>query len=305
MKGYYASRLAREKARTGVVFSLPVIFGLIVMFIIPLMQSLYMAFSSVSIIQQEGFSFKFTGLENFKYAFTENAEYSKGFVTALLNMLKTVPVVLFMSIFCAMLINSEFRGRAIARVIFFLPIIYASSAMLNIDSGDVMQEAMQNSSYSTVSSASGLVGFRLAELVSQIGFPEEFVELIEGIVDSIYNVIQLSGVQIIIMLAALQSISPSLYEAAYVEGAGGWEKFWLITLPMSSSSIILCLIYSVIYSFTSFDNPVVSLTKQMMSDMKYGYSAAMSWAYFLIVFIILGLIYGIGNRFVFTYDKNK
>ena len=305
MKGYYASRLAREKARTGVVFSLPVIFGLIVMFIIPLMQSLYMAFSSVSIIQQEGFSFKFTGLENFKYAFTENAEYSKGFVTALLNMLKTVPGVLFMSIFCAMLINSEFRGRAIARVIFFLPIVYASSAMLNIDSGDVMQEAMQNSSYSTVSSTSGLGGFRLAELVSQIGFPEEFVELIEGIVDSIYNVIQLSGVQIIIMLAALQSISPSLYEAAYVEGAGGWEKFWLITLPMSSSSIILCLIYSVIYSFTSFDNPVVSLTKQMMSDMKYGYSAAMSWAYFLIVFIILGLIYGIGNRFVFTYDKNK
>ena len=65
------------------------------------------------------------------------------------------------------------------------------------------------------------------------------------------------------MLAALQSISPSLYEAAHVEGAGGFEKFWLITFPMCSSALLLCLIYSIIDSFVAYNNPIVLLTQQM------------------------------------------
>ncbi|HCA29229.1 MAG TPA: hypothetical protein DEP23_06565 [Ruminococcaceae bacterium] len=105
------------------------------------------------------------------------------------------------------------------------------------------------------------------------------------------------------MLAALQSISPSLYEAAHVEGAGGWEKFWLITFPMASSSLLLCLIYSIIDSFVAYNNPIVQLTQQMMTDMKYGYSAAMSWVYFVIVSSILAVVAIIGSRFVFTYDR--
>lgn len=234
----------------------------------------------------------------------ENPDYMKDLAQSFINMATTVPVILFMSIFCAVLLNQNFRGRGIARVIFFIPIVYASSAMLNVDTGNVMQQAMQNSSYA-VESSKGMAGFQMAELISQIGLPDDFIEIITGIVDKIYNVVQLSGVQIIIMLAALQSISPSLYEAAYAEGAGGFEKFWLITLPMSASSIVLCLIYSIINSFVAYDNPVVKLTKQMMTDMKYGYSAAMSWTYFVIVFVILAAVYAVGNRAAFTYDKQR
>lgn len=303
-KGYYSSPIARQKAKTGVIFSLPVIFGIVVLFIVPLVQSLRMAFSSVSVKGQTGLIYKFAGLENFKYAFTENPDYMKDLAQSFINMATTVPVILFMSIFCAVLLNQNFKGRGIARVIFFIPIVYASSAMLNVDTGDVMQQAMQNSSYA-VESFKGMAGFQMAELISQIGLPDDFIEIITGIVDKIYSVVQLSGVQIIIMLAALRSISPSLYEAAYAEGAGGFEKFWLITLPMSASSIVLCLIYSIINSFVAYDNPVVKLTKQMMTDMKYGYSAAMSWTYFVIVFVILAAVYAVGTRAAFTYDKQR
>ena len=108
---------------------------------------------------------------------TENPDYMKDLAQSFINMATTVPVILFMSIFCAVLLNQNFRGRGIARVIFFIPIVYASSAMLNVDTGDVMQQAMQNSSYA-VESSKGMAGFQMAELISQIGLPDDFIEII-------------------------------------------------------------------------------------------------------------------------------
>lgn len=304
-KGYYSSKIAREKARTGFLFSLPAIFGIVFLFCIPLFQSLCMAFSKVYPAPEGGgLGYEFIGLSNFVYAFTEHPDYSRKLVEALRTMVTTVPIILFMSFFCANLINQKFPGRSVARVVFFLPIIYASSAMLKVDTGDMMQQAMQSASYKSIEASQGfLQSFQLAEFIQQFGLPEEFVNFLTSVVDQVYQIVSLSGVQILIMLAALQSISPSLYEAAYVEGAGGWEKFWLITLPMSGSALLLCLIYSIIDSFTAYNNPIVQLTQQLMTDMKYGYSASMSWVYFVVVSVILGIVALVGSRFVFTYDK--
>ena len=72
---------------------------------------------------------------------------------------------------------------------------------------------------------------------------------------------------------------------------------------MSGSALLLCLIYSIIDSFTAYNNPIVQLTQQLMTDMKYGYSASMSWVYFVVVSVILGIVALVGSRFVFTYDK--
>ena len=304
-KNYYTSKIARQKARTGFVFSIPVIFGVVVFFCIPLAQSLVVAFSNVSPNKAGGgLVYNPAGWSNFLYAFTNHPDYFRKLVEAIQTMVTTVPIILFMSFFCAILINQKFPGRSIARVIFFLPIIYASSAMLKVDSGDVMQQAMQSASYKSIEASQGfLQSFQLAEYIRQFGLPDQFVDFLSSVVDRVYQIISLSGVQILIMLAALQSISPSLYEAAHVEGAGGWEKFWLITFPMASSSLLLCLIYSIIDSFVAYNNPIVQLTQQMMTDMKYGYSAAMSWVYFVIVSSILAVVATIGSRFVFTYDR--
>ncbi len=304
--GYYHSKINRRKALTGFCFSLPVIFGIIVLFCVPMVQSLRMAFSNVSVEREAGLVFYPNGWGNFLYAFTEHESFTRDLWDSFWNMVTTVPVILFMSFFCAMLINQKFPGRAVVRVIFFLPIIYASSAMMSVDAGDVMQQAMQNAGYKSIEASQGfLQSFQMAEYIRQFGLPQWFVDFLTSVVDKVYEIISLSGVQILIMLAALQSISPSLYEAAHVEGAGGWEKFWLITLPMASSSLLLCLIYSIIDSFVAYNNPIVVLTQELMGNMRYGYSAAMSWVYFLMVSVILGLVAFLGSKLVFTYDKQR
>lgn len=305
-QGYYSRRINRQKAVTGFVFSLPVIIGIIFLFLVPLSQSLFMAFSDVSVARGTGLHMEWIGFQNFVHAFRKDPDFSKNLVDAFVNMGKTVPIIVFMSFFCAILINQKFPGRSIARVIFFLPIIYASSAMLKVDSGDVMQQAMQSSSYKSIEVSQGfLQSFQLAEFIQQFGLPEEFVGFLTSIVDQVFQIVSLSGVQILIMLAALQSISPSLYEAAYVEGAGGWEKFWLITFPMASSSLLLCLIYSIIDSFIAYNNPIVVQTQNLMNNMTYDVSAAMSWVYFALIAVVLGLVALIGSRLVFTYDKQR
>ncbi len=303
-KPYYASRFARQKAVTGICFSLPVLFGLVFFFALPLVQSLQMAFSDVTVKTGVGLQFKAAGWKNFLYAFQVDGNFTRSLVDAVVNMATTVPLILFLSFFCALLINQNFHGRGVARVIFFLPIIYASSAMMQVNAGDVMQQAMASASYKSIeASQSFLQSFQLADFIARFGLPAEFTAFLSSVVDKIYELITLSGVQILILLASLQSLSPSLYEAATVEGAGGFEKFWLITLPMSSSALLLCLIYSIIDSFVAYNNPIVTLTRRLMTDMKYGYSAAMSWVYFLVICIILGLVALIGSRKVFYYDK--
>ena len=305
--GYYKSKINRQKALTGFLFSLPTIFGLVVLFCLPMLGSLRMAFSQVSPARDgSGLLYQPAGLSNFFYAFREHPDFTRKLVEAVQNMAFSAPVILFMSFFCAILLNQKFHGRAVARVIFFLPIIYASSAMLKVDSGDVMQQAMQSGTYKSVEASAGfLQSFEITGFIQQFGLPAEFTDFLNNIVNQAYHIITLSGVQTLIMLAALQSISPSLYEAAHVEGAGGFEKFWLITFPMCSSALLLCLIYSIIDSFVAYNNPIVLLTQQMMNDMRYGYSAAMSWTYFIVVTAILGVVALIGSRFVFTYDKRR
>src|SRR5699024_2697660 len=79
-----------------------------------------------------------------------------------------------------------------------------------------------------------------------------------GAAENIYNVVNTSGVQILIFLAGLQTISSSIYEAAYIEGCSGWECFWKITFPMISPLILVNVIYSIIDSFTRSNNPVMN-----------------------------------------------
>lgn len=305
--GYYGRKINRQKAWTGFFFSIPTIIGLVLMFCLPMFDSLRMAFSIVSPARDgSGLVYRASGLSNFFYAFREHPDFVRKLTESVQNMAVSVPVILFMSFFCAILINQRFPGRAVARVIFFLPIIYASSAMLKVDAGDVMQQAMQSATYKTVEASAGfLQSFEISGFIQQLGLPPEFTRFLNDIVNQAYRIISLSGVQILIMLAALQSISPSLYEAAHVEGAGGFEKFWLITFPMSGSALLLCLIYSIIDSFVAYNNPIIQLTQQLMGDMKYGYSAAMSWTYFVIIAAILGTVGLVGSRYVFVYDKRR
>lgn len=90
-------------------------------------------------------------------------------------------------------------------------------------------------------------------MLYELGLPQQIVTLLVDTANNIFNLSWKSGVQILIFLAALQTISPSLFEAARVEGANAWDTFWKLTIPSISPMILLCLVYSVIDSFVDYD----------------------------------------------------
>jgi ABC-type glycerol-3-phosphate transport system permease component len=138
-------------------------------------------------------------------------------------------------------------------------------------------------------------------MMLESGFPKALVLYLTGAVDRIYEIISSSGVQILIFLAALQSISPSLYEAAKMEGATGYEIFWKITFPMVSPLILTNTIYSII---DSFNNNSMSrlISSTAFASFEFGISAAMSWIYFLVISLLLIMIGWIVSKRVFYYD---
>lgn len=109
-----------------------------------------------------------------------------------------------------------------------------------------------------------------------------------------------SGIQIFIFLAGLNSISPSIYEACYMEGASGWEAFWKVTFPMVSPLIIVNVVYTVIDTFGSSLNASLNyINNTAFTKLNFGYASALSLIYFAVIGCILGLIMLVVSKRVF------
>ena len=117
-------------------------------------------------------------------------------------------------------------------------------------------------------------------------------------VEITYSVVNSSGVQILIFLSALQTIPSSLFEASKVEGATKWEEFWKITFPMLTPMILVNIVYTIIDSFTNPKYEVLQyiLDNSFTNSRGIGYSCAMSWMFFLIIVICLGIICGLLSK---------
>jgi len=124
---------------------------------------------------------------------------------------------------------------------------------------------------------------------------------INGFMSRITIIFWRSGVQVVILLAGLQSIPGTLYEASKCDGATVWENFWKITLPMMSPVILLCTIYTLVDSFTSSTNPIVEYILGIKTDVtNYEYASALGVIYFMLVFVLIAIVYAISKRAVFN-----
>ena len=139
-------------------------------------------------------------------------------------------------------------------------------------------------------------------LFGEMKIGAELVTYVVAIVNGIYEYINYSGVQMLIFLAGLQSISPSIYEASQIEGATGWETFWKITFPMISPMILVNAIYSVINAFTRTTNPTMDFILGI--GLRDSYKAATSWIYFLVVIVIIGAVAAILSTFIFYQRRD-
>lgn len=295
-----------RKPVIGLLFTLPCLIGLVWLFLLPLSQSFHMSLSSVSFDYGVGSAiYKNVGTENYRYVFTKDPNFVKYLLSALKKIAVNVPIIVFFSFFAATLIHDDFPGRGIARFMFFLPLVISSATVLTLDSSDLLQSTMSNSDFKSLSESQGFLhSLQIADLLEYTGFPENVSKFVLNAINNVFDTISSSGVQIIVILAALQSVSPALYEVAEVEGASRWEIFWKITFVLISPMLLLCVIYSIVDSFTAYDNNVILYIKSQMYAMgNYGIASAMSWIYFLIVSLILGAIAYFGSKMVFYYDK--
>jgi len=137
------------------------------------------------------------------------------------------------------------------------------------------------------------------------GISDDLVMYIVSAVNNIFNIVNRSGVQMLIFLGGLQSISPAIYESAFMEGASAWETFWKITFPMISPMIFVNAIYTVIDSFTSAQNPVMYLIANVYDEPGgQTLSSAMAWMYFMIVILMIAVVGLIVSSFVF-YQRRE
>lgn len=295
--------LAFKNAVAGYLFIAPFILGFILFMVVPLGQSLLMTFNEVSPMSDgTGFGMEWVGIKNYKDAFTVDAEFVPFLIQELVTMVINTPATLIFSFFIALLLNQNFKGRGAVRAIFFLPVILSSGVIVGIEYNNSLLNDMKDVISETSNDAS-VTGVLEDILITTGGGPmAKMFQYVFDIINKVYDIAIASGIQIIMFLSALQTISPSMFEAAKIEGCTAWESFWKITFPMVSSMILVNVIYTVIDFFLKTDNTVMTKISEEVTKMNYGFSSAIAWVYFLCVIVILGIVSLIISKRVYYYE---
>lgn len=296
-----------KRVLDGLGFIMPWLIGFILFFIIPIVNSLRMSFSEVFISGTE-LGYKFKGIENFKYAFTGDENFVPHLSEALLELAINVPIILVCSFFFALILKQDFKGNTVMKIVFFLPVILGNGVFALyqtelMTAQGVTVEAIQSESQSALGSftSSGLLQF-----MSDAGLPQAVLKYLTVPIERIYELMSKSGVQTFIFLSALKGVSPSLYEAAHVEGCSAWDSFWKITLPMVSPMIIVNVVYSLVDSFAAEDNTLLNYIYDIgFTKTQFGLSSAMSWIFFVILGVIVAVILWVLNKRIVYLNNGR
>ena len=282
--------LESVRNRAGYTFVAHWAIGLLMFFIVPLVSSIWYAINDVSINVGE-VETKYVGIKYFKELFTLDPDYVDNLGESVGMMFYSLPIIIALSLILAVLLNQKFKGRTIFRAIFFLPIIIANSVVMDQLNSSIVTMPL----FSSGEGSNSLINYN--EIISGLGIPDEISPILTFLLSNTINLIWKCGVQTILFLAGLQSISASMYEVSKIEGANKWEEFWLITVPSLRHIISLVMIYTMIELFVSLDNTLVAVAYDKMLGQEYGMSSAMLWIYFVIVLALIGTVYILYQRF--------
>ena len=262
----------RKRNLEGLLFVIPWLIGFIWFVLVPLVLSIRISFYKTTLADLYGG--RFIGLNNY-IEIIKRPEYGETIFNSFLNSLYQVPVVVGFALFVAVLLKQKFPGRTVFRVIFFIPVILAGVIMSYLFGHDVGSVSVFSSLLAEGAGGNNFVAMLFGGgLASQIG-----------------NIMWKSSVEILIFLAALQSVPIILYEVVELDGATAWESFWHVTLPYISPFVILNCIYALVDSFVDASNPVMglltSLTSSASGESFYGMASALSWIYMLLALIAI------------------
>jgi len=285
----------------GLLLISPWLIGLLLFKLLPILASLAISFTDFYMLTPEETSF--IALENY-IRLSDDPAVGYVFFQTIALALATIPLQLVASIFLAALLNSpRLKGRTALRTLFFLPSIIPSIAILFMWFG-------------FVDPTTGWLNRLILEPLGLTGFDDVYSQ---GAINLLFGINSLwaIGPGMLIMLAALQSISPEVNEAARVDGAGPFMRFFSLTLPMISPAIFFALIIDLITIFggvilldrgnvfSGSISPVDGYISYMMfREMELGYASSLAWLFFFLVMIIIILLFGSSRRWVYFPDQD-
>ena len=296
----------------GYTMLLPTLVGVLAFFALPLLYSLYLAFTDAKLLQPAGVPIKFVGLENFVFAFGnetfQEALYNTFFFSLMAMFFSVVPALLL-----AVLINEKIRGQSFFRSLYFVPVVASVVGvslvwkfLFNKDFGwiNLVIEWLRDTFYLD------LIGI---EPVSWLGNAKYAMTAV--IVVFVWKTI---GYNMVIFMAGLQGINKQLYEAASIDGANRWQTLTKITIPLLSPTTFFVIITTLISCLQVFDVPyalgwtrgnqagpadsmlttVAHLYREGFINNSTSYSSALAWILTLIIFAITVIQFRVSNRWV-------
>jgi len=299
--------LLTRRSLSGWLFILPFLIGIIFIYAPIIVNSVKVTFFDVIPATQK---MEFVGFDNYVRLFEdEEAMFAVSILDGLKSMIIKIPTIVIFSLFMAIILNQKMTGRAVFRAIFFLPVILSTGVIDKINSTDAFAEAVGGTGgvdNNTGEEAAGgiMSALDIEMLLGNLNLGPKIVEFITGLVNDIFDIVSRSGVQLLIFLSGLQSISPSIYESCQVEGASSWETFWKITLPMISPMILVNAVYTVIDLFTCYDNNVMIYYNVVYRKQSVSLAGALAWTYVAIVLVFIVIVALILKSVVFYQRRD-
>lgn len=304
------SRLSRwrlnEEARAGLVFVSPFIVGFIVFTAGPLLYSAYLSFTSYDVLSPP----RWIGTANF-VRMTTDPRFGKTLFNTLYFVVLYVPLAIPLALVLAMMLNSNVRGLSFWRTAFYLPhitpVVAAGVLWLRV-----------------LSPQNGLLNQALAA----VGIQGPAWTIDANWVKPALVIMRLWAVgwMVVVFLAALQQVPKDVYEAATVDGASTWQRFWHMTLPLISPVIFFNFVTLTIFSLNVFAEPMVIFPPQVFGgqmgpqdsalfyvlylfdqafrNFRMGYAAALAWVLFLITIVIVAVQILVSRRIVYSESGN-
>ncbi len=269
----------------GYIFLLPWIIGFLLFFLIPMVNTIIYSFHTVGVAESGGMEMTWNSINNYIDLFntelsTQSQQFTRVFADENSNIVMNTPLIVVFSLFSALLVNANYKGRDVVRVIFFLPIVLGISivtTMVTTTGGDMT---------GVTAVATEESGFIMRLLTSYTFLPKDVIGFVMGVVSDISAIISKAGVQTLLYLAALQGISPSLYEVAKIEGATTYEIFWKVTFPMVGSITLFNFVFTFVdlFSDSSIAQEVYAFAFEKNN---IGVGSALSVVYLFDVLLIL------------------
>ncbi|WP_299302982.1 carbohydrate ABC transporter permease [uncultured Brachybacterium sp.] len=277
------SRRRRSENLRGWIYCAPFLIAFGLFLIWPTLYGLWMSFTGTSLA---GTNTQFVGLDNWKEALGDPQVWTSLGNTAWFTLLSTIPLVVIAMVL-AVLVNLGLPGQWFWRLSFFMPFLLASTVVSQF------WNWMYNPQLGLINTFLGWFG-----ITGPAWLQDPSTAMIAVVITTVWWTI---GFNFLLYLAALQNIPDQLYEAASLDGAGGWRKFLSITLPQLAPTTVLVLVLQLLASLKVFDQiyqmtgggpggttrPVLLYIYEVgFTGYRLGYASAISYIFFFLIIIV-------------------